>query len=108
MVGRAAVGQPWIVGEIAAGLRGEPRREPSSAERRDAALEHLHSLLATMGARTGLRHARKHLSAYAERAGAAESLRLRLVTTESADEAITLLAGVFTPGFHDLAAAEAA
>lgn len=95
MVGRAAVGRPWLVGQIAQGLRGEAVREPTVEAKRDAAVEHLDHLLTAMGAYTGLRHARKHLSAYAEHAGAAPDVRLKLVTTDDPREAIRLLSRVF-------------
>ena len=46
MIGRAALGQPWIVGEIAYYLRnGCERPGPSWQERREAALEHYATLL---------------------------------------------------------------
>ncbi|MBX9758644.1 MAG: tRNA dihydrouridine synthase DusB [Beijerinckiaceae bacterium] len=108
MVGRAALGQPWLVGQIAAGLAGRTVSEPTAGQKQAAAQEHLEGLLANMGARTGLRHARKHLSAYAERAGAAEALRLRLVTTDDPDEAMGLLADVFSDKAAQGPAAEAA
>lgn len=100
MIGRAAVGRPWLVGEIARALAGEPAQPVSRTARRQAALAHLESLLSTMGAEAGLRHARKHLSAYCEHAGAldaqeGQALRLRLITTESAGEARALLAHAF-------------
>lgn len=98
MIGRAAVGRPWLIGEIASGLAGHPWIEPTASARRDAAIEHLETLMAAMGAGTGLRHARKHLSAYAGYAGAPEALRLRLVTTNDPREAMKLLAGAF---LHD-------
>ena len=49
---------------------------------------------------TGLRHARKHLSAYADHAGAnshagGAAMRLRLVTTDCPIEARNLLARMF-------------
>ena len=96
MIGRAAVGQPWLVGQVARGLSCAPVGEPSAGAKGEAAREHLETLLSAMGARTGLRHARKHLSAYAERAGAPSDLRLRLVTTEEPGEAMALLAEAFT------------
>ena len=108
MIGRAAVGRPWLVGEIAARLAGRGWREPSPAQKREAAVEHLETLMGAMGARTGLRHARKHLSAYAEHAAAPEALRLRLVTTDEPAEAIACLARVFDHAPHAQAAAEAA
>jgi tRNA-dihydrouridine synthase B len=95
MIGRAAVGRPWLVGEIASGLAGRAWSAPPAAAKSEAAIEHLETLMAGMGARTGLRHARKHLSAYAEHAGAPEALRLRLVTTDEPREAISLLGDAF-------------
>jgi len=96
MIGRAAVGAPWLVGAIARGLDdrgplGEPRRE----ERREAALEHLDWLVDKLGPRAGLRHARKHLAAYADQAGGDETLRRELVTTDDAPAARRLLARAF-------------
>ena len=70
MVGRAAIGRPWLVGDIAHYLdAGRPRPPPSREERGALALEHLESLIAAMGQGPGLRHARKHLAAYADHAG---------------------------------------
>ena len=96
MIGRAAVGAPWLVGAVARGLAtGEAADAPSAAEKRDAALAHLDWLLTALGRRAGLRHARKHLAAYAEKAGAPETLRRALVTSDDADEALRLLALAF-------------
>lgn len=95
MVGRSAVGRPWLVGEIAAGLAGRESPAISAEAKAAAAVEHLQTLLATMGPTTGLRHARKHLSAYAQHAGAPETLRLQLVTTDNAAEAEQLLSRAF-------------
>ena len=99
MIGRAAVGRPWLVGEIASGLAGDCLTL-AAAQKREAALAHLESLIETMGALTGLRHARKHLSAYADHAGAnshagGAAMRLRLVTTDCPIEARNLLARMF-------------
>jgi tRNA-dihydrouridine synthase len=70
-------------------------REPSGEERRDAALEHLDWLLGKLGPRAGLRHARKHLAAYADQAGIDETFRRELVTSEDVVQARRLLARVF-------------
>src|SRR5918912_1291703 len=56
MVGRAAVGRPWLVGRIAAALAGRPYREPSAAEKTEAAVEHYEDLLSLFGRDAGLRH----------------------------------------------------
>jgi len=80
MVGRASIGAPWLPGQIARGLAsGTLGPAPSRARRHEAAAAHLEGLLTQMG-RDGLRHARKHLSAYAAKAGASEPARLALVT----------------------------
>jgi tRNA-dihydrouridine synthase B len=96
MIGRAAVGAPWIVGAVARSLAtGAPFALPPLAERREAALDHLASLLEAMGARSGLRHARKHLAAYVEKAGAPAALRAELVRTDDPDVAMGLLGRAF-------------
>ena len=68
---------------------------PEARSAREAALEHLDWLLGKLGPRAGLRHARKHLAAYAEKAGAAEALRRELVTSDDPARARALLARAF-------------
>jgi tRNA-dihydrouridine synthase B len=101
MVGRSAVGRPWFVGQVAHFLAtGQPGALPGAARRRDAALAHYRTLLALFGREQGLRHARKHLAAYAQWAAAdgalsAAALRMPLVTGENPAEVERLLASVF-------------
>lgn len=100
MVGRAALGQPWIVGEIGAGLGGTPWRPPSWAERAAVAVEHYEGLIQLYGRQMGVRHARKHLAAYADRAAAAGfglsgPERIRLLTTAEPAEVTTLLTRLY-------------
>ena len=79
MIGRAALGAPWVVGAVSRALAdGGPLRLPPVEDRREAAIEHLDWLLCKLGARAGLRHARKHLAAYAEAAGAPAASGARL------------------------------
>ncbi|WP_051952553.1 tRNA dihydrouridine synthase DusB [Methylocapsa aurea] len=84
MIGRSAIGRPWFVGDVAHYLaHGKPRAAPSRAARKIAALEHYETLLEIFGRAQGLRHARKHLAAYAQWSGCDDgSLRRRLVTSE--------------------------
>lgn len=63
MIGRAALGRPWLVGRIARGLEGVDPGDPPHADQANAVIEHYESLLSTLGERAGLRHARKHLAA---------------------------------------------
>jgi tRNA-dihydrouridine synthase B len=96
MIGRAAVGAPWLVGAVSRALtNGEPLLLPPRKDRRGAALEHLDWLTGKLGDRAGLRHARKHLSAYAEAAGAPAAVRRDLVTTDDLAYARDLLGRAF-------------
>jgi nifR3 family TIM-barrel protein len=102
MVGRASLGQPWLVGDIAHYLRTGAERPPlAAATRREAAIEHYQTLLAQFGERAGLRHARKHLAAYADVAaqagfGLETGARRRLVESEDTGEVLALLALLYT------------
>jgi hypothetical protein len=103
MLGRAALGRPWLVGAVAEELRtGIPQPEPALSRRSAAALAHLDGLVGDLGPGQGLRHSRKHLAAYADHAlggrPAGPALardRLRLVTTDSVTEARRLLEACF-------------
>ena len=104
MIGRSALGRPWLVGNIARGLaNGGDATSPSSAERLEAAIEHYEGLLAAMGVETGIRHARKHLAAYAEDAlalngDAPSHWRSDLVTLTSPSQVIALLKLLYSRG----------
>jgi len=98
MIGRAAIGRPWLVGDVAHYLaHGVPRAEPPLAARKSAALEHYETLLGTYGIAHGLRHARKHLAAYADVLGAKVSRAARqgLVTSEDPRAVEATLAEIF-------------
>ena len=98
MIGRSAIGRPWFVGDVAHYLaRGTRRAEPPLGARKAAALEHYETLLEIFGKGQGLRHARKHLAAYAERSGArdAAALRHRLVTSECPNAVKSILSELF-------------
>jgi tRNA-dihydrouridine synthase B len=100
MIGRAAMGQPWMVGEIAAALAGRSWIAPGPGAKAAAAVEHYEGLLSLYGREIGLRHARKHLAAYADAAAAdghhvAPDVRQRLVTSTEPRQVVGLLQGVF-------------
>jgi nifR3 family TIM-barrel protein len=96
MIGRAATGRPWLVGQVAAALAGRPVPEPSRAEQAALAAEHYAGLLSLYGRAMGVRHARKHLAAYAETGGALDPAeRSALLTTHDPETALSLLARAF-------------
>jgi nifR3 family TIM-barrel protein len=113
MVGRAAVGRPWLVGQIAAELDGRRAVEPTPAQKAGVAVEHYEGLLSLYGRSVGLRHARKHLAAYADEARRSgctvePSARLRLVTSEDPAEVTGLLRRLFQKAEAPSRLAEAA
>ncbi len=79
MVGRAARGRPWLLGEIAATLAdtGAPAL-PDLEARRRLVLAHYEDMLSHYGVSRGLRIARKHLAWYGEALGAGEGFRARI------------------------------
>lgn len=100
MIGRSAVGRPWFVGQIGAALQGVTIPDPSSEAMIEIAIEHYEGLLSLYGEKVGIRHARKHLAAYADVAIAsgfhvASSIRTALVTTEEPQTVIALLRSLY-------------
>ncbi|MCJ2026143.1 tRNA dihydrouridine synthase DusB [Methylobacterium sp. J-067] len=96
MIGRAATGRPWLVGQVAAALAGRAVPAPTRAEQAALAAEHYEGLLALYGPQMGVRHARKHLAAYAETGGALSGTeRTALLTTTDPQAALTLLTRAF-------------
>ena len=68
MIGRAAVGQPWLIGQIAAELDGRRYRAPTAREQIDGFIQQLADSQGLYGASLGVRMARKHLSAWIDQA----------------------------------------
>ena len=97
MVGRAALGRPWLPGQIARALRtGLPQPAPTLPEQHALLRELYEELLRHHGLAVGIRHARKHLRAAVEAAfGTAEGLapaaRTALHTLLTADEPAAVL-----------------
>lgn len=99
MVGRATLGRPWLIAQIETELAGRTWREPTIEEKIDAIQEHYEGLLDLYGARVAVRHARKHLAAFADHAATlghalpAEA-RQALVTSDEPRKVIALLRSV--------------
>ncbi|HEY8383513.1 MAG TPA: tRNA dihydrouridine synthase DusB [Microvirga sp.] len=100
MVGRAAIGRPWLVAQIGAALQGRSMADPAPETRVAVAVEHYEGLLALYGERVGIRHARKHLAAYADEAVAdgyhvEPADRLALVTSDDPTAVLAILRRLF-------------
>ena len=79
MVGRACLGNPWVLGEVAAALSGEPvPAAPSVEERVELAARHLAMAVEEHGERVGVRTMRKHLAWYLKGMRNAAALRARI------------------------------
>lgn len=64
MIGRGAMGNPWIFAEISAAMNGRPYTPPTPRERFDLALGQVRDMIAEKGERVGLAEAKKHLAWY--------------------------------------------
>lgn len=64
MLGRAAMGQPWLLGEIAASMEGQSFETPSLAQQADGLCEQIEDSLSLYGDPLGLRIVRKHVAAH--------------------------------------------
>ncbi|MEO1554769.1 MAG: tRNA-dihydrouridine synthase, partial [Pseudomonadota bacterium] len=67
MIGRAAMGQPWLIAEIAARLTGKSFVRPSLAQQLDALCEQIEDSVALYEGHLGLRIVRKHIAAHVDK-----------------------------------------
>lgn len=94
MIGRAALGQPWVFRQIAHTLAtGERPPTPSRAERAAIALRHAHLTLATtaLPERVAVRELRGQLSKYDLDAPGERHVRNRLVRVETLADVVGIL-----------------
>jgi tRNA-dihydrouridine synthase len=110
MVGRSALGRPWVLGEIASALFGAPAPPvPQGADLCDEIIRYLEDSLAFYGVAHGVRMARKHLAAFVDAAplgldpAARRLRRADLCRLETSREIIAAVRGLFCAG--DLAVA---
>ena len=66
MIGRAALGKPWIARAVASALQSGELTEPDLDARLPVILDHFRDSLAFYGDRLGLKTFRKHLARYIE------------------------------------------
>ena len=94
MVGRAAMGNPWLFGDIKHYLEtGDPRPAPALAERIDAALFHLKTMAANpaVGEERAVKEMRGQLTHYFKGFPGVSALRGLLVTAATISEIEDLL-----------------
>ena len=87
MIGRAALGRPWLFRESAAALRGEPvPPEPSLREQRELLLDHYRLLAAQHGPARAAVHFRREAARYAHGRPGARAFRDGISRVASPEE----------------------
>jgi tRNA-dihydrouridine synthase len=104
MIGRAALGRPWLPGQIARHVSaGTDAGDPPLREQSAIASTLYEEMLAHHGIEIGRRHARKHLAAAIDVAGqcagasaeVVKSWRAKVLTADTPPETLHLLSGAF-------------
>ena len=97
MIGRAALGQPWLLGEIEASRTGKAYANPDLSEQCDSLCEQIEDSMSLYGEKLGLRTVRKHIAAYIDHVDLpfdeAERRNLRSILCQF-DEAAPLLRNI--------------
>jgi tRNA-dihydrouridine synthase len=93
MIGREALGNPWIFGEVAAALRGEPLPStPTAEERVGMAERHLDLAASDRGPKRAVLEMRKHIAWYLKGMPMARALRDRANHATTPDQLKQVLA----------------
>ncbi len=86
MIGRAAIGYPWIFREIKHYFKtGETLAPPTLEERIDACRKHLHGSVKWKGEKLGILEMRRHYANYLKGLPNIKEFRLKIVTCDSLD-----------------------
>ncbi|NYF26442.1 tRNA dihydrouridine synthase DusB [Sporosarcina sp. JAI121] len=94
MIGRAALGNPWMIYRTVQYLEtGELMGEPTAREKIDVCLLHFQRLMALKGEHVAVREMRKHASWYMKGIRGNAKIRNLINTMETADELTSLMNG---------------
>ena len=91
LIGRGAIGNPWIFEQCQRAFAGLPEREITVAERVDVCRRHLQMAIEFKGERTAIFEMRKHYGAYFKGLYNFKPYRLALVSTTSVTETFDVL-----------------
>ncbi len=97
MIGRAALGRPWLFAQIQHHLEfGTECLPPETEHLQNVMIEHLSALYAFYGEYAGVRIARKHIAWYVKNLGGIASQKLKaILSVENADRQISLVTSLF-------------
>ena len=86
MIGRGALGNPWIFEEISAALDARNYDPPSISERIDICLKHVELITQDKGEHVGSAEIKKHVALYIKGVRNAASVRDKIMKTSSTQE----------------------
>lgn len=86
MIGRGAMGNPWLFDEIACALEGREFIAPSGEERVALALRQLEDMIAARGERAGFVEGKKHMAWYSAGLRGSAAARNDIMQASSIDE----------------------
>ena len=91
MIGRGAMGNPWLFAEISSALEGKDYTPPSDKERIILALEQLKEMIIAKGERVGMAEGKKHMAWYITGMNGAASARNRIMIASTFEEIKNIL-----------------
>jgi tRNA-dihydrouridine synthase B len=92
MLGRATLGNPWLISQIRDLMEGRDARAlPSAPDRLRFAIVHYRTMVEELGEVRAVPQMRKHLALYLKGIPGAGVLRERIMRIESADETIATI-----------------
>lgn len=96
MIGRAALGKPWLFAQAAAALKGQPvASEPTLAQQRHMLLEHYQRIVERFGPERGTIMMRRFACCYAQGRPGARAFRAHVVLVSTPEEFGEMLAQHF-------------
>ncbi|MBR6030051.1 MAG: tRNA dihydrouridine synthase DusB [Clostridia bacterium] len=98
LIGRGALGNPWIFSQIRALQRGEKPASPTVRERMETAMRHYRMLLEWKPERIAVNEMRKHIGWYLRGLRGAAQTRARVNTMENPLEVLALLQSIADAG----------
>lgn len=94
LIGRGAIGNPWIFEQTKRMLSGLPQREIDIEERVEVCKKHLHAAIQWKGERTAIMEMRKHYGGYFKGIPDFKQFRIPLVTHTAIDELLPIFDAV--------------
>lgn len=92
MLGRATLGNPWLISQIRDLMEGREMQEsPSEADRLRFAIVHYRTMVEELGEARAVPQMRKHVALYLKGIPGSAQLRAQIMTIDPADEVIAIL-----------------